>query len=73
MLNANTEVFKNIKKFFSVAREQVSKGSVKPVNYIVWRYKVSLSLTFLITLMFFLSEGHNYFTILIFNSCYFTE
>lgn len=73
MLNANTEVFKNIKKFFSVAREQISKGSEKLVNYIVWSYKVHLFSTFLITVMFFLNEGHNCLTILIFNCCYFTE
>lgn len=75
MLNANTDVFKNIKKFFSVAREQISKGIVNASK--LHRTKIqspsffNIILTILIILiMSFLNEAHNYFPLLILNCCY---
>lgn len=72
MLNANTEVFKNIKKFFSVAKGQTSKGKVNTSKLHGMKIESTsfFNIILIILIMFFLHEAHNYFPLLIFNCCY---
>lgn len=72
MLNANPEVFKNIKKFFSVAREQISKGIVNTSKLCGMKIQNTyfFNIILIIIIMLFLNEAHNYSPLLIFNCCY---
>lgn len=72
MLNANTEVFKNIKKFFSVVKEQISKGTVNTSKLGGMKIQSTpfFNIILIVLIIFFLSEAHNSFPLLIFNCCY---
>lgn len=72
ILNANTEVFKNIKKFFRLVREQISKGilNTSKLHGIKIQSTSFFNITLITLIMLFLTEVHNYFPLLIFNCCY---
>lgn len=76
MLNANPEVFfKNITKFFSVAREQISKGIANTSKLHGTKIQSTpfLKIILIILIMFFLNEPQTYFPLLIFNCCYISQ
>ena len=61
-----------LKKFFSVVREQISKGIANTSKLHGTKIESTsfFNIILIILIMFFLNEAHNYFPLLIFNYCY---